>query len=103
MPISSRKDSASILTVGWRETKPETGPEAISMMITAMMNAVTMIHRWSAMPTAVITESRMNTMTRMATWVTTATTEDFTLAQVCASHPYTKTVSLREGKNGDST
>ena len=72
MPTRSRKDSASILTVGWLLTKSPTGLAATSMTIIAMTTAVIIIGSWSVMPTAVMIESSENTMSRMMIWTTAA-------------------------------
>ena len=61
-PISSRKASASIFTVGCRSTKPLIDRAATSMTPTAMTTATIMIDTSSAIPTAVITESSEKTM-----------------------------------------
>ena len=55
MPISSRKDRARILIVGWSSTKSEIGPAATIMTMTAMTTAATITGTCSAMPMAVIT------------------------------------------------
>ena len=64
VPISSRKLSASILIVGCRSTNRASGPDAASMISTATMTAVAMTHSSFAIPTAVITLSSENTMSR---------------------------------------
>src|SRR5512134_202367 len=71
-PISSRNESASILTVGWRCTKSLTGRAATIITPTAMTTAATITPTWRAIPTAVITESSENTMSSITIWPITA-------------------------------
>ncbi len=71
MPISSRKESASIFTVGWRLTKALTGSAETIMKKPAMRTASTITGRCSATPTAVMTESSEKTMSRRAIWTMT--------------------------------
>ena len=59
--MSSRKLSASIFTVGCLPTKRITGPDDHSITPTAITTAAIITPTRSAMPTAVITESRLNT------------------------------------------
>ena len=61
-PISSRNASASIFTVGCRSTNSAIAVDANSIANTAMTIAAIMIETYSAMPTAVITESSEKTM-----------------------------------------
>ena len=69
VPISSRNERHSIFTVGWLCTKRPTGAAATSMTIIATTTAATMMMRLFAMPTAVMTESSENTMSRIAIWM----------------------------------
>jgi hypothetical protein len=61
-PISSTKDSASIFTLGCAWMNRTIGPEATSMITTAMTMAAAMTQICCAMPTAVMTESNEKTM-----------------------------------------
>ena len=61
-----RKLKASIFTVGWLSTKALIGPDAHIMMATAMTIAATMISTCCTSPTAVMTESKENTMSMIA-------------------------------------
>ena len=70
-PMSRRKASASILTLGWRSTKPLTAPAEPSITSMASTMAVTMMESRLAMPTAVITESSEKTMSRRRIWIST--------------------------------
>ena len=60
-PISTRKDSASILMVGFSSTNEDTGPAASIITSTAATMAATITGRSSTKPTAVMTESSENT------------------------------------------
>ena len=61
-PIMTRKAKASTFTVACSFTKSAMGPLAKSMRSTAMITARDMISNWLLMPTAVITESKLKTM-----------------------------------------
>ena len=69
--MSSRNDSASILTVGCSWTNFDSGPDATSITPTAMTTAAIMTGSSSAMPTAVRTESSENTMSSRTIWTIT--------------------------------
>ena len=81
MPISSRKHSASILTVGCRCTNALMGSAETIMKPTAMTTAAIMTHSSSTMPTAVMTESSENTMSSSMIWTITLANDAATLAE----------------------
>jgi len=71
-PMSRRNDSARIFMVGCRSTNSPIDLAETSMTSTAITIAATMTGTTLAMPTAVITESREKTMSRMAIWMSVA-------------------------------
>ena len=76
MPISSRKLSASILTVGCRATKSLIGSGGQHHdRDRRSTTAAIMTDTWSTMPTAVITESSENTMSSSMIWTITLTND----------------------------
>ena len=87
MPISSRKLSASILTVGCRCTNALIGSAATIMISTEMMTATTITDTSSTMPTAVITESSEKTMSSSAIWTRTDANEDAGLRRASGLPP----------------
>ncbi len=68
MPIMMRKPSASITTVGFAAMKRESGSAAISITVTAVTTAITMIGTCSVMPTAVMIESIEKTRSSTRIW-----------------------------------
>ena len=66
VPTSTRNDSASIFSVGCSVIKRPMALANTIMKPTAITTAITITSMWSAMPTAVITESSENTMSRIA-------------------------------------
>src|SRR5215210_7286789 len=86
-PIRSRKLRASIFTVGWRLTKPLTASAENSITPIATVTAAIITETWSTMPTAVMTESRENTMSRRTIWIRTLPNAAPTLALLCPSSP----------------
>src|SRR5690606_17100341 len=87
-PISRMKASASILMVGLASMKLPSGLAASSMIATATSTATTITGIWSAMPTAVITESSENTMSITAIWaITTQNTCEAMVVRGSSSWP----------------
>ncbi len=70
-PIRIRKLNASIFTVGFASMNPLIRSAKTSITPTAMMIAVAITQRSSAIPTAVITESSENTTSSNATCIIT--------------------------------
>jgi hypothetical protein len=64
--MSSKNDKASTFIVGWRLMKELMGPAENIITPTARITAVTMMLIWSAMPTAVMTESNEKTISSSA-------------------------------------
>ena len=61
-PINNKNESARTFTVGWRLTKVLMGPAENIITPTARITAVIIIAISSAIPTAVMTESREKTI-----------------------------------------
>ena len=81
MPMSSRKLSASIFTVGCLWTKALMASADAIMMPTEMRTAVIMTQSSSTIPTAVITESSEKTISSTMIWMMTLTNDAATLAE----------------------
>ena len=64
IPISRRKLRASTLIVGRLSTNRLMLPDANIMKITAITTAIIITKSWLAIPMAVMTESRENTISR---------------------------------------
>ena len=60
-PMSNKNAKASVFTVGFLDTNVEMPSANASMMPTEINTATTMTESASAMPTAVITLSKLNT------------------------------------------
>jgi len=69
MPIIRRKLSASIKTVGLRWMNAASGATATIITPTATTTAMTMIGKYSVMPTAVMILSTEKTMSIMMIWM----------------------------------
>ena len=80
MPMSSRKLSASIFTVGCLWTKALMASADAIMMPTEMSTAVIITQSSSTIPTAVITESSEKTISSTMIWMITLTNDAATLA-----------------------
>ena len=87
MPISSRKLSASIFTVGCLWTKALMASADAIMMPTAMTTAAIMTQSSSTIPTAVMTESSEKTMSSSMIWMMTLANDAATLPEACPSSP----------------
>src|SRR5215218_9241814 len=70
-PISSKKLNASIFSVGWRLTRPETASAETSITSMATVTAAIITETSFTMPTAVITESSEKTMSSRTIWTKT--------------------------------
>src|SRR5579872_5988949 len=86
-PISRRKERASILIVGWRDTKELIGVAANIITPTAITTAAIITPRWLAMPTAVITESSEKMMLSRRIWTITERNEADAAAVAPSSSP----------------
>ena len=82
-PMATMNVSASIFISGCPLMKSEMGSMNTIMRITASMTAMIMMIRWSAMPTAVMTESMENTRS-MTMMVPTACGSAMQVAAPCA-------------------
>ena len=71
-PIRSKNAKASVFTVGFLDTNFDITYASASMMPTEINTATTMTESASAMPTAVITLSKLNTKSISITWRSTA-------------------------------
>ena len=100
MPISSRKLSASIFTVGCLCTNALIGSAASIMIATEMTTAAIITHSSSTMPTAVITESSEKTMSSSMIWTITLANDAATRPEPWPSSPsscsWISNVLLRE-------
>ncbi len=85
--MSSRKLSASILMVGCLCTNALIGSAATIMIATDTTTAVTMTHRSSTMPMAVMTESSENTMSSTMIWAITLANDTAARPGPCSSSP----------------
>src|SRR6187402_2750658 len=86
-PMSSRKLSASIFTVGCFSTNSLTTLADTIVTATAMTTAAIITATCSAIPTAVITESSENTMSSSRIWVITPANEAARRPGACSSSP----------------
>ena len=83
-PMATMNVSASIFISGCPLMKLEMGSMKIIMRNTASMTAMIMMMRWSAMPTAVMTESMENTRS-MTMMVPTACGSAMRWSALCSS------------------
>ena len=83
--MSTRNDSASILTVGCLLTNALIAPAETSMITIATMTAATITNSSSTMPTAVITESSEKTTSSTRIWAMTAPNETALPDLACSS------------------
>ena len=70
VPIMSKKASANTLMAGWLLTNSLKVPAASIIMIIEIITAAIMMLIWSAMPTAVMTESSEKTISMSKIWST---------------------------------
>ena len=94
MPMSSRKLSASIFTVGCLWTKALMASADAIMMPTAMMTAAIMTQSSSTMPTAVMTESSEKTMSSSMIWMMTLANDAATFRRAVPLLPFELVVDL---------
>lgn len=87
IPMSNKKLSANIFTVGWRSTNRPIGPAKTIMNKTATTTAETIMPIWLTMPTAVITESKEKTASSRRIWMITVAKVGATWAEECPSSP----------------